>query len=390
MKIKQIQIDKLNPYKLNAKLHPKSQIEGLAESIKRFGFTQPIVIDKKNVVIIGHGRLEAAKSIAMIKVPCLVLESLSKAEIRALRLIDNRIAETGWDTELLELEFEDFDFDFEPFNIDFDEFIEEEIKEGLTDSDQIPDATKKRVKKGEVWKLGEHRLMCGDATNKNDVDKLLNDEKADMVFTDPPYNVDYSNASRPKPSKRDLGKIKNDVMSLIDFKEFISKTLDNADRNTSDNASIYLWYASASASAILDSFDESRWKRNQEIIWKKPMLLGRGKYQWAHEPCIFAIKGSPYFTSDRTKTTVWDFGGYNKSQNEHPTQKPTVLCEEGIVNSSEKEGIVLDLFLGSGSTLIACERTNRKCYGMEIDQHYCDIIIKRWEDFTEGKAKLDD
>ena len=212
-------------------------------------------------------------------------------------------------------------------------------------------------------------------------------EKADMVFTDPPYNVDYSNIDRPKPSKKDLGKIKNDVMSVEDFGGFVLKILINLYEATKTDSSLYFWYASASASAILNAFDQSEWERNQEVIWKKPMLLGRGKYQWAHEPCIFAIKGHPWFTEDRTKTTVWDFGGYDKSKNMHPTQKPVFLPEEAIGNSSKIGETVLDLFLGSGSTLIACEKTNRRCFGMELDEHYCDVIISRFEEYTGKKAK---
>lgn len=236
--------------------------------------------------------------------------------------------------------------------------------------------------------IHSHFLMCGDSTSEEDISKLMNGVKADMVFTDPPYNVDYSNIERPKASKTDLGKIKNDIMSEDDFIYFLGEVYKRLDENTKDNSSFYIWYADKSTISFYTALLETNIKFNQLLIWKKPMLLGRSKYQWAHEPCIFAIKGSPYFTEDRTKTTVWDFGGYDKSKNVHPTQKPLFLPVEAINNSSKKEDIILDLFGGSGSTLIACEQLNRKCYMMELDPHYIDVIIQRWENFTGEKAVL--
>jgi len=242
------------------------------------------------------------------------------------------------------------------------------------------------VKLGDIFELGEHRLMCGDSTDLATVEKLMNGEKADMVFTDPPYNVDYSNADRPKASKTDLGKINNDSMSDDKFLEFLNKIFICLDTNTKKDSTLYMFYAGTTVEFYI-TIKQSNFIFNQLLIWKKPMLLGRSKYQWAHEPCLFGIKGSPYFTEDRTKTTVWDFGGYDKSKNVHPTQKPIVVCEEAILNSSEKNALVLDLFGGSGSTLIACEKTGRKCYGMELDPHYCSVIIKRWEEYTGLKHK---
>ena len=229
--------------------------------------------------------------------------------------------------------------------------------------------------------------MCGDSTNKEDVALLMDGGQADMVFTDPPYNVDYSNIERPKPSKKDLGKIKNDVMDNHSFYNFLVDIYTNLDNFTKADSSFYIWYADKSTIEFYTALKNTNIKLNQMIIWKKPMLLGRGRYQWAHEPCIFAIKGSPYFTEDRTKTTVWDFGGYDKSNNMHPTQKPLFLPTEAIENSSKENDVVLDLFGGSGSTLIACEQLNRNCYMMEIDPYYCQVIINRWEDFTGLKAE---
>jgi DNA modification methylase len=214
----------------------------------------------------------------------------------------------------------------------------------------------------------------------------MDGNKADMMHTDPPYNVDYSNADRPKASKTDLGRIKNDTMSDLDFYEFLCGFYSCAYIALKDDSSIYVWHASSEHVNFTKSLVDSGFNYNQQIIWKKPMLLGRGRYQWAHEPCLFGVKGKPYFTDDRTKTTVWDFGGYDKSKNMHPTQKPLFIPEEAINNSSKQGSNILDLFGGSGSTLIACEKTNRNCYMMELDPKYCDVIIKRWQDYTGKKA----
>jgi DNA modification methylase len=230
--------------------------------------------------------------------------------------------------------------------------------------------------------------MCGDSTSIDAVDKLMDGNKADFLHTDPPYNVDYSNQDRPKAGKIDLGRIKNDTMDDNSFYEFLVNAFTTAYCHLKDDSSAYIWHASSEQINFTKAFVDSGFNYTQQIIWKKPMLLGRGRYQWAHEPCLFGVKGSPYFTDDRKKTTVWDFGGYDKSKNVHPTQKPIFLPEEAINNSSKQGSNVLDLFGGSGSTLIACEKTGRKAFLMEIDPKYCDVIVKRWENFTGKKAVL--
>lgn len=230
--------------------------------------------------------------------------------------------------------------------------------------------------------------MCGDSTSIDAVDELMDGQKADLLHTDPPYNVDYSNASRPNPSKKDLGKIKNDTMDEKQFYEFLLSSFTTAYCHLKEDSSAYIWHASSEQINFTKAFVDSGFNYTQQIIWKKPMLLGRGRYQWAHEPCLFGVKGSPYFTDDRKKTTVWDFGGYDKSKNVHPTQKPIFIPEEAINNSSKQGSNVLDLFGGSGSTLIACEKTHRKAFVMELDPKYCDVIVKRWENFTGKKAVL--
>lgn len=239
---------------------------------------------------------------------------------------------------------------------------------------------------GKLRLKSKHRLLCGDSTDKADVDRLMDGAKAVLFHTDPPYNVNYSNADRPKPSKTNLGRIKNDAMGSSDFYDFLIAVFKNGFESCKKDSSAYIWHASSEQINFTSGLVDSGWSFTQQIIWKKPMLLGRSRYQWAHEPCLLGVKGSPYFTKDRTKTTIWDFGGYDKSKNVHPTQKPVVVCEEAIHNSSQSGDLVLDLFLGSGSTLIACEKTNRKCYGMEIDEHYCSVILKRWEEYTGKEA----
>ena len=393
MNIVNLKVEELIPY-INNPRNNTEAVDKVAASIKEFGFKVPIVIDKDNVVVTGHTRLLASKKLGLQEVPCVIADDLSPAQIKAFRIADNKVSEYAeWDEDMLKVELEELeemDFNLDTVSIDFSDFdldIGEDIEEIEPEEVEVPEIHEEpKAKLGDIYQLGNHRLMCGDSTSEEDVAKLMNGVKADMVFTDPPYNVDYSNANRPKASKTDLGRIKNDAMSKDDFIYFLGEIYKRLDENTKDNSSFYIWYASKETIPFYSALLETNIILNQQIIWKKPMLLGRGKYQWAHEPCIFAIKGSPYFTEDRTKTTVWDFGGYDKSKNVHPTQKPLFLPVEAIKNSSKPEDKVLDLFGGSGSTLMACEQLNRKCYTMELDPHYVDVIIKRWEDYTGNKA----
>lgn len=387
--VQEVTLTKLVPYVNNAKIHSEEQVTMIASSIREFGFLSPVLIDRDFNIIAGHGRVMAAKKLEMESVPCVFVEGLTEAQRKAYILADNRLGELAeWNMDLVNMELEaldDMDFDVSLTGFEMPEI---EIEDAEIIEDDAPEQVETRCKLGDLWQLGEHRLICGDSTDVNVIEKLMDGQKADMVFTDPPYNVDYSNADRPKPSKTDLGKIKNDVMSEDDFIYFLGEVYKRLDENTKADSSFYIWYADKSTIAFYSSLYETNIKFNQMIIWKKPMLLGRNKYQYAHEPCIFAIKGSPYFTEDRTKTTVWDFGGYDKSKNVHPTQKPLFLPSEALQNSSKKGDVVLDVFGGSGSTLIACEQLNRKCYMCELDEHYCDVIIQRWENLTGQKAEL--
>lgn len=391
--IKIVDIDSLIPNPKNNNKHPKEQIERLSKLIKHHGFRNPLVVSNRSgFVLCGHGRIEAAKKAGLTEVPVMFQDFRDEAEEYTYLTSDNAIA--GWaeldlsmvNTEILEL---GPDFDIEMLGIK--DFAIEPVEkfDPQCDEDDVPEVVHPITRRGDIWILGNHRLMCGDSTMIDDVEKLMNGDKADLFFTDPPYNVNYSNASRPKAGKVDLGKIKNDKMDNESFYNFLFSCFSNGYAVTKNDSTCYIWHASSEQVNFTKALTESGWDYTQQIIWKKPMLLGRSRYQWAHEPCLLGVKGSPFFTDDRKKTTVWDFGGYDKSKNVHPTQKPVVIPEEGINNSSKTGSNVLDLFLGSGSTLIACEKTNRKCYGMELDEHYCDVIINRWQKYTGKEATLE-
>ncbi len=384
-------VDELREYDNNPRNNDNA-VDAVAASIELAGFKVPMVIDADGVIVAGHTRLKAAKRLGMTEVPCIIADDLTDDQIRAFRLADNKVSELAdWDFAKLDEELmtlADTDIDMSVFG--FEDFDIEEPQEVVEDeAPEVDEEAEPITQPGDIWQLGRHRLMCGDSTDRETVEKLMNGNKADMVFTDPPYNVDYSNADRPKPSKTDLGKIKNDVMSQDDFIYFLGEVYKRLDENTKEDSSFYIWYADKSTIAFYSALLETKIEFKQLLIWKKPMLLGRSRYQLANEPCIFAVKGSPYFTDDRTKTTVWDFGGYDKSKNVHPTQKPLFLPSEALNNSSNKNDIILDLFGGSGSTLIACEQTGRACRMMELSEHYVDVIIRRWQDFTGDAATLE-
>lgn len=387
MNIIEKRVKDLKPYEKNPRLNDDA-VKYVAESIKEFGFKVPIVIDKDNNIVCGHTRWKACKKLKIDTVPCVVADDLTEEQIRAYRLADNKVGEKAeWDLALLDTELAEIET-IDMTLLGFDDKEEETPQEVVEDDfDEEPPA-EPIAKYGDLYQLGRHRLMCGDSTKTNDVECLMGGHKADMVFTDPPYNVDYSNIDRPKPSKKDLGKIKNDVMSEEDFSFFLGEVFQRLDEATKDDSSFYIWYADKTTIPFYTAILETNAKFSQMLIWEKPLLLGRNKYQYSHEPCIFAVKGSPYFTNDRTKKTVWNFGGYDKSKNVHPTQKPIFLPAEAINNSSQEGDAVLDLFGGSGSTLIACEQLNRQCFMMELDPKYIDVIINRWETFTGKKAEL--
>lgn len=413
MNIVEIEIDKITPYRKNAKKHDKTQINNVAESIKQFGMVQPLVIDRNNEIIIGHCRFEACKELGYKTVPCVKAEELNRVQVEKLRLLDNKLNESEWDVELLqelvpELDLSDFDLEW---GIPELETEEKEVEEDNYDIEEhLPENPKAKL--GDIYQLGEHRLMCGDSTKAEDVEKLMGDSIADLVVTDPPYNVDIQNS--------DGLKIENDNMSNEAFEDFLDKCFANIYNAMKEGASFYVWHASRTQREFETSLNKAGLQVRQQLIWNKNrIVMGRQDYQWKHEGCVYGWKdgASHYFIDDRTQTTVIEDKGldFKKMKKEelvqllkdiysdkisstiinedkpskndlHPTMKPIKLIARLIKNSSKSGWNVLDLFGGSGSTLITCEQLGRKCYTMEFDPRYADVIINRWETYTGKKA----
>lgn len=377
MQVVQIKTSALKPYDKNAKKHDKAQIDNVAQSITDFGFVQPIVVDADNVVIIGHCRLEAAKKLKLKEVPCVIADSLSPEDVRRLRLLDNKLNESDWDIDLLNDDL--FGLDFDDYDIDWlggEDTLSEEEAEPQEDDFDVEDEIEKptMTHKGDVWQLGQHRLVCGDSTLQADVERLMNGDKAELFLTDPPYNVDYVGKTK------DALKIQNDAMSDDDFRLFLETAFSNASEAMSKGAAAYIFHANGKTAEFIEAFRTAGFLYKQMLIWvKNTMVLGRQDYQWKHEPCIYGWKdgATHYFVDDRTQTTVINEDKPLRSEL-HPTMKPIKLLARLIKNSSRVGDIVLDLFGGSGSTLIACEQLNRVCYTMELDEKYCDVIVNRF------------
>ena len=384
MQVVEIELSKIKPYEKNAKKHTREQIKNVAESIKQFGFRQPLVIDKNYVIIIGHCRYAAAKKLKLEIVPCEIVEDLTEEQVNALRLIDNKTNESEWDLDLLLEELKHVNVD--DFSIDWGVLEEEPLKEIVEDDFDIDSAIPEEPKSklGEIYQLGRHRLMCGDSTNRDDVEKLMNGVEADLLLTDPPYNVDYEGS--------DGKKIENDNMLKEEYKEFLIKAFNNADEFLKPGSSFYIWHASREVETVIESLKDTDLIVKQQLIWRKnALVMGRQDYQWQHEPCLYGWKegASHNWYNDRKQTTVMDFDRPVKNDL-HPTMKPIKLFDYQIQNSSKKEDVVLDLFGGSGTTLICCEQNDRTCYMMEYDPKYVDVIIARYESFTGKKAvKID-
>jgi len=396
-KIEWLSVETLIPYAKNARTHSDEQVAQIAGSIKEFGFNNPVLVDKDNSIIAGHGRLMAARKLGMDKVPVVQLEHMTEAQRKAYVLADNRIAlNSGWDTSMLSLELQDLkdDIDLSLLGFDPDELdaLLNPIVEtdGLTDEDAVPELPEEpKTKLGDIYILGNHRLMCGDSTSIDDAEKLMDGLLADLVFTDPPYNVDYSGRGA-----NNLGTIKNDNMSAEDFEQFCRDVFTTYSLIMKPLACIYVCHpdsASAPKIAFEKTFAE-QFKKSSTIIWMKQSAgMGWQDYRAQHEPILYGWKegkGSHFNAGDRTKTTIWKIGRDAQSSYVHPTQKPVCLPEEAIMNSSKGSDCVVDLFGGSGSTLMACEKTGRVNRTMELDPKYCDVIVKRWEDFTGKKAEL--
>ena len=383
MDVRNISVKDLIPYDRNTKKHDKTQINNVAESIKQYGFVQPIVIDKNNVVVIGHCRLLAAKQLKMKEVPCVCVEDLTDEQVKALRIVDNKSNESEWDfdilpDELAELDLSDFDFDF---GIEDDE---EEIEIVEDEAPEVDDENEPITKLGDIWQLGRHRLMCGDSTDKATVELLMDGKKADMVFTDPPYNIQTEGGCKGEVGKA-LRKQGKDIEFIADFepKEFLNVLPCVFNKNM--NA--YIFCNKELLPSYLNWAVENRYSYNV-LVWKKPNAIPIGD---SHRPDI------EYMLFFR-KNAIWNNGLKNVNYSRclevsretglHPTMKPISLITNEMQISSNKYSNVVDFFGGSGSTIIACEQLDRTCYMMELEPKYCDVIIKRWENLTGEKAVL--
>jgi DNA modification methylase len=391
MNIEYIETDKLVPYINNAKLHPEDQVGKIASSIKNFGFRQPLVVDKQNEVIAGHGRLQAAKKLGMEQVPCVRADDLSKAQVKALRLADNRTAESDWNWNLVQVELEELqglDFDIALTGFDegeVDALLAESTPQGNTDEDEVPEEPEDPVTRiGDVWLLGRHRVRCGDSTSADDVAALLNGVEPHLMVTDPPYGVNYdadwrNHTGNMARSARAIGKVQND--DRVDWSEAWALFPGDV---------AYIWHAGNKANTVADSLIKCGFKMRAQIIWaKNNIVISRGDYHPKHEPCWYAVKGKGHWQGSRKESTLWQIDKLMKSETGHSTQKPVECMRRPIVNNSAPGQPVYDPFLGSGTTLIAGETEGRPVYGMEIDPKYCDVIVTRWQEFTGKDAVLE-
>ena len=408
LEVVQKKLGDIIPYANNPRNNDEA-VEAVAASIREFGFQQPIVTDKDGVIIVGHTRLKAAEMLGLETVPVVVAD-LTEDEANAYRLADNKTGEIAtWDFELLDIELDGIEMDMAQFG-----FVKAEKEEEIEIVvDDVDEDVEQRSEEGDIWQLGEHRLICGDATSEEVIQELMGGDMADLLLTDPPYNVNV---------ELKAGKIINDNMSDSQFRTFLRESFAAAFSVLREGAAFYIWSSEKERINFQGALQDIGVDVKQCLIWNKNMfILGRQDYQWKHEPCLYGwVDGAGhYFIDDRKQSTVIedippDFSKMKKSEmrelleeiysehisttilNEnkptfndlHPTMKPLKLMARLIKNSSKPKWIVLDTFGGSGSTLIACEQLNRKCYMCELDPHYCDVIINRWEQLTGGKAEL--
>jgi DNA modification methylase len=387
-------IGRLVPRALNPRTHSDQQVAQVAASIREFGWTNPILVGADDDVIAGHARLMAARKLGMEEVPVILLRHLSGAQRRALVIADNQLAlNAGWDEETLRLELtllQDADYDLGLVGFDDVELSrlleKQEAQAGLTDEDDVPELSEVHVSApGDLWILGHHRVLCGDATSLLDVKRLMAGDAADLVFTDPPYNVDYEGYTDDKLT------IKGDRMTPGQFQQFLSSTFASYRQTVKPGASMYVCHSSSWQREFQNAMESAGFEMRCQIIWaKNTFAWGFGRYKFQHEPIFYAHvanqKDSWY--GDKSQSTLWE-EKKPAANRIHPTAKPVELVERALVNSSKAGDIVMDLFGGSGSTLVGCERRGRKARLMELDPKYVDCIVRRWEQYTGQQATLD-
>lgn len=368
-------INEVIPYEKNPRINDNA-VPAVMKSIEEFGFKVPIVIDKNGTIVTGHTRLKAAKKLGMKTVPCIVADDLTPEQIKAFRLADNKVAEAAeWDMELLNEELDGIvDIDMSDFN--FSDITDSPSSEDVVEDDdeniELPSEPKTRL--GDIWVIGRHKLMCGDATSEDVLKRLMGGDKADMYLTDPPYNVAYKGKTEDKLT------IQNDSMEDSAFYQFLVDSFVAADSVMNEGAAFYVWHADSEGYNFRGACRAVEWELRECLIWNKnTMVLGRQDYQWKHEPCLYGWKGGAAHNwySDRKQTTVIDMNKPNRNA-EHPTMKPVQLFAYLMENSSKPGDIVLDSFCGSGTTLIACEQMSRAARVLELDPKYCDVIVERY------------
>jgi len=389
-KVEQWPIEKLVPYAKNSRTHSEEQVAQIAASIREWGFTTAVLVDESGSIIAGHGRVMAARKLGLASLPVMVAAGWTDAQKRAYVIADNKLAlNAGWDNELLALELGELGD--AGFDLELTGFTDEEIKalmpvevtEGLTDQDDAPAVQENPVTvPGDVWIMGKHRLMCGDSTSIDHLAQLTQGNLVDMWLTDPPYNVAYEGGTKDKL------KIKNDEMGDEQFRQFLRDAYTAADTVMKPGAVFYIWHADSEGYNFRGAAKDAGWTVRQCLIWKKSSLvLGRQDYQWQHEPCLYGWKDGAghLWAADRKQTTILEFDKPSRN-GEHPTMKPVALFEYQMLNNTKGGDLVLDSFGGSGTTLIAAEKNGRTALLMELDPRYCDVIVKRWQEFTGKQA----
>ena len=390
----QVKISQIKPNKDNPRLIKNDKFKKLVKSLQEFPEMlklRPIVVDEEMMVLGGNMRLKASKDAGLKEVWIEIAEGLTDEQKKEFIVKDN-VGFGEWEWDMLANEWDSVQLAEWGLDV-WENEDDKEPEAGLIDDDEIPEVKESKVKRGDIWQLGEHRVMCGDSTSSDDVAKLMNGEKADILITDPPYNVALGRETKEQAKARnrrtDGLTIKNDKMSDDGFREFLKKSFSNADNVLKEGGVFYIWHADSEGYNFRGACHDINWDVRQCLIWNKNyMVMGRQDYHWKHEPCLYGWKAGAahYWGTDRKQTTILNFDRPSSSKL-HPTTKPIELMEYQIKNNTKRSESVLDLFAGSGSTLIAAEKLNRKCYGMELDEKYCDVIIERWEQFTGLKAE---